>query len=62
MLEERTELWTVQEFAAWLKITVVAARAMIRRREIPPAALIRVGRRIRLVVAVVRQWVLDRAS
>lgn len=47
--------WTVQEFAEYLKITTGAARAMIRRDQVPAHVIRRFGRRIRLVAALVRE-------
>jgi hypothetical protein len=53
-------LWTIEDFATWLRITVLAARAMLRRRELPPEAVIKVGRRVRLRAELVKAWVLKR--
>lgn len=51
------ELWTVEEFAAWMRITPMAARCMLRRRELPQAAVIKIGRRVRLRVDILQEWV-----
>lgn len=48
--------WTVDEFAAYMKITPGAARAMIRRDQVPRHVIRRIGRRIRLVVQLAREW------
>ena len=53
-------LWTVEDFAAWLRITPLAARAMLRRRELPPASIVKIGRRVRLRAEVVKAWILRR--
>ena len=53
-------LWTVEDFAAWLRITPMAARAMLRRRELPPESLVKIGRRVRLRAEIVKAWVLKR--
>ena len=53
-------LWTIEEFAAWLRITPMAARAMLRRRELPPMAIIKIGRRVRLRAEMIKAWVLKR--
>ena len=58
--ESPETLWTVEDFAAWLRITPMAARAMLRRRELPPKAIIKIGRRIRLRAEVIKAWVLKR--
>lgn len=51
------ELWTVEEFATWMRITPMAARCMLRRRELPEAAVIKIGRRVRLRVDILQEWV-----
>jgi len=51
------ELWTVEEFANYLRVTVGAARAMIRRGQVPAEAVLRIGKRIRVRSAVIRGWV-----
>jgi hypothetical protein len=55
-------LWTVEDFAAWLRITPMAARAMLRRRELPPESVVKIGRRVRLRAEVVKAWVLNRKT
>jgi hypothetical protein len=62
MSADPAELWTIQDFAAWLKITVIAARAMLRRRELPPDCVLKIGRRVRLVAAPLRDWAMRRKS
>ena len=51
-------LWTVEEFAQWMRITPMAARCILRRRELPAEAVIRIGRRVRLRADLVQKWVL----
>jgi hypothetical protein len=58
--ESPETLWTVEDFAAWLRITPMAARAMLRRRELPPESVVKIGRRVRLRAEVVKAWVLKR--
>jgi len=53
-------LWTLEDFAAWLRITVLAARAMLRRRELPAESVLKIGRRVRLRAEVIKAWVLKR--
>ena len=60
--KSNTQLWTIEEFAEWLRITPVAARAMIRRRELPQEGIFKVGRRVRLRSSVIQQWVLNQDS
>ena len=58
--ESPETLWTLEDFAAWLRITVLAARAMLRRRELPAEAVLKIGRRVRLRAEVIKAWVLKR--
>jgi hypothetical protein len=58
--ESPETLWTVEDFAAWLRITPMAARAMIRRRELPPKSIVKIGRRVRLRAEMIKAWVLKR--
>ena len=58
--ESPETLWTVDDFAAWLRITPMAARAMIRRRELPPNSIVKIGRRVRLRAEMIKAWVLKR--
>ena len=51
-------LWTVDEFAAWMRITPMAVRCMLRRREVPEKAIVRVGRRVRLRADILQEWIL----
>ena len=53
-------LWTIEDFAVWLRITPMAARAMLRRRELPREAILKIGRRVRLRAEIVKAWVLKR--
>jgi len=53
-------LWTVEDFAAWLRITPMAARAMLRRHEIPSKSIVKIGRRVRLRAEMIKAWVLKR--
>ena len=59
---EDPELWTVEDFAKWLRITNSAARAMLRRRELPAEAVFKVGRRVRLRADLIKNWVFNRKS
>jgi len=58
--ESPESLWTLEDFAAWLRITPMAARAMLRRRELPPESVVKIGRRVRLRAEIVKAWVLKR--
>jgi hypothetical protein len=52
------EIWTVEEFAVWMRITPMAARCMLRRREIPQEAILKIGRRVRLRADILQEWIL----
>ncbi len=52
-------LWTVEECAEWMSMTPLAIRGMLRRREIPSHAVIKIGRRIRLRADVIKEWILS---
>lgn len=56
------QLWTIKEFAEWLRLTPMAVRGMLRRREFPEGAILKVGRRVRIRVALVQDWILKRKS
>jgi excisionase family DNA binding protein len=53
-------LWTVEEFAQWMRITAMAARCMLRRRELPQEAILKVGRRVRLRADLLQEWILKK--
>jgi hypothetical protein len=52
-------LWTVEQCAQWIAVTVMSFRCMLRRREIPEEAIVRIGRRVRLRADVFQRWVLQ---
>ncbi len=56
--EVATELWTVNEFADFLRVTSLAARGILRRRELPPEAIVKFGRRVRIHAKIAREFVL----
>jgi hypothetical protein len=51
-------LWTVEQCAGWMSVTSLSVRGMLRRREFPPDAVIKIGRRVRLRADLVKSWVL----
>lgn len=57
MSNNAQELWTVEEFAQYVKVTPGAARAMIRRDQVPQEAVLRIGRRVRLRAEVIKAWI-----
>jgi len=40
-----------------LSVTIAAVRAMWKRKEIPPDAAVRLGRRLRFDEAVINRWI-----
>jgi len=56
MTEVPDELWTLKDFAEWLRITVWAARGMLKRRQLPPESIVKIGRRVRIRIDIVRDW------
>ena len=53
---EPSPLWTVDEVAAYLRLTPDTVRAMVRRKKLP---CIRIGRVIRFDSEAIRQWVVN---
>src|SRR5206468_370898 len=62
MPQAQETLWTIDEFSAWMKITPMATRAMLRRHNLPANAIVKVGRRVRIIARIVQEWVLKRNS
>ena len=50
-------LWTVRQASAWLAVTEHALRCMLRRNQLPPEAVVRIGRRVRFRSEALRLWV-----
>jgi excisionase family DNA binding protein len=57
MLDARTELWTMEELAEFLRLSLNAVRKMIWRGQLPATSIVKIGRRVRLRAAVIRAWV-----
>jgi hypothetical protein len=55
-------LWTIEDVAAWLRVTPLAVRAMHRRREFPPGSVLKLGRRVRFRAEVVKAWILKQQT
>lgn len=56
------QLWTIEDFARWIRVTPMAVRAILKRRQLPPEAVIKIGRRVRIRADLARNWVLTRQS
>lgn len=50
-------LWDIPQACRWLSLSEQALRTMLRRNQLPPEAIVRIGRRIRLRSDVIRAWV-----
>jgi hypothetical protein len=61
-LESDTELWTIDECAAWMKFSPEAIRCKLKRGAFPKDTYVYVGRCIRFVVARLKEWVLNNAA
>ena len=63
MPQDTTEpLWTLKDLAAFLNITEGSARKVVSRGQLPAAAVVRVGARLRIRAAIVRAWIDSRDS
>lgn len=51
-------LWTVRQACEWLSVTEHSLRTMLKRREIPPEIILKLGRRVRFRSDLLREWVL----
>ncbi len=58
---DHQDLWTINEFSEWLRISPAAARAMVRRQELPERSVLRIGRRVRIRSEMIKEWVLGKA-
>ena len=50
-------LWTIRDLATFLNLPIEAVRMMRKRGQIPPACVVKVGRRLRFIPDRVREWV-----
>jgi hypothetical protein len=55
-------LWTLQDLATFLRITLGAARKIVSRGQLPAEAVVRIGRRIRIRSAIVQRWLQKEAA
>ena len=56
------ELWTVEECAAWLKMSPDAVRCRLKRGQFPRETYVHLGRSVRFVAQRLREWVLEHAA
>ena len=48
-------LWTVRQACEWLSMTELSLRTMLKRRQIPPEIILKLGRRVRFLQPVSNQ-------
>lgn len=56
------KLWTVKQACEWLSMTELALRTMLKRRQVPDDAILKLGRRIRFRSEILRDWALRQRS
>ena len=56
------ELWTINECAAWLKMSPDAVRCRLKRGQFPPETYVHLGRSVRFVAERLRKWVIEHAA
>jgi len=55
-------LWTIDECAAWLKLSPDAVRCRLKRAQFPPHTYVHLGRSVRFVAERLKAWVLEHAA
>ena len=50
-------LWTIRQASGWLSVSEHALRCMLRRNQVPPEVVVRIGRRVRFRSDAVRAWI-----
>ena len=55
-------LWNVKQACAWLSISELSLRTMMKRRQIPAEAILKLGRRVRFRSDLLREWALRHRS
>ena len=59
---QESKLWTVRQAADWLSVTELSLRSMLKRRQIPAEAILKLGRRVRFRSDALREWALCQRS
>ena len=52
-------LWTVRQACEWLSVSELSLRTMLKRREIPPEIILKLGRRVRFRSDLLREWAIQ---
>jgi len=55
-------LWTVRQAGAWLSMSELSLRTMLKRRQIPAEIVLKIGRRVRFRSDLLRAWAFGRRS
>ena len=55
-------LWSVRQACLWLSMTELSLRTMLKRRQIPPEIILKLGRRVRFRSDLLRDWALRQRS
>ena len=55
-------LWSVRQAGAWLSVTELSLRTMLKRRQIPPEIVLKIGRRVRFRSDLLRAWALGQRA
>jgi len=59
---QEPELWTIKEFAVWLRMSTEAVRCRLKRGQFPPGTYVHIGRSIRFIRPNVRCWLARKAQ
>ena len=55
-------LWTIRQACQWLSVTELSLRTMLKRRQIPPEIVLKLGRRVRFRSDLLRDWAIRQQS
>ena len=55
-------LWSVRQACLWLSVTELSLRTMLKRRQIPPEIILKLGRRVRFRSDLLRAWALGQRA
>jgi hypothetical protein len=55
-------LWTIDEAAAWLKMSPDAVRCRLKRGWFPPKTVAHLGRSVRFLAERLKAWVINHAA
>lgn len=58
LVPRKDGLWNVRQACEWLSVTEHSLRTMLKRREIPPEIILKLGRRVRFRSDLLREWAL----